>query len=777
MLTIIPVLPVAKANALNYVNNPGFETGSLAGWSTSQGSTTFAADPSHAHSGSSSGEGIATDSGDLGRLYQDVSPLMVPGHNYEISGWIKTQGVSGGGPPCGAVIALDYVSSGGGTPGDGYIKEIGYASGTQGWTYYDSGSFTLPPWPSDAISAWFLFDFNCATGTAWWDDVCLTQAGDACVAVPPTPPQNPSAAPGLNKITLSWSAPASSGTAPVSSYRVYRGLASGQEGATPIASPSSASYVDSGLPDGSTRYYWITAVSADGESLPSKEVSSTTEIPLTVAARADTEQGAPTGSGGLAVSKTTFTSTISGGVGPYNKVWCYGDGVCDITGSHTYQAAGTYDAELIVGDSMATGKTIHIPVAVNGELGVSDHVTINHLNGPTVRCTQTQSGTTNPLDPPIFLFLRNCIASIQQNFFVNDPSGGHYYWAQNVILIWYDEYGQEWAAPQWEVWDAQKGGIIACNGVGGSAGGVNMCPGLSGTPVAVGAGVPITAALSSNIQSGSLVFQSSIMGTPSNFGQWPSFALGSRSYIVWEPAVCQGPATTSQLSVTAPIGGPAGGVTTASFSNPTDGSDSTQIEGLDGQWAAPTVEGRIDEGCTYTGEHAQDIQWTPQPGGQGSFGYVTSQTVPGDMGLGYEVNGARGSQAGTASTHGGAATVAFRASAISYGLVEADLSGSSAPDDATFGASASNLLTHPDTLAAASLNNPIYLTTQTSGPSDGSVRLCVADPYTMAGVIEAWNGAGWISLPTTQVGNTLCASVATAETSAAGGLPLAVSFG
>jgi len=106
----------------------------------------------------------------LGRLYQDMTGTVRAGRRYKISGWIKTQNVVGW-----IVIALDYVAANGWTQADGYVREIGYVTDTQEWTYYESDVFTLPPMPSDASAVWFLFDFNAGKGTAWWDDVSLVE--------------------------------------------------------------------------------------------------------------------------------------------------------------------------------------------------------------------------------------------------------------------------------------------------------------------------------------------------------------------------------------------------------------------------------------------------------------------------------------------------------------------------------------------------------------------------------------------------------------------------
>jgi aryl-phospho-beta-D-glucosidase BglC (GH1 family) len=159
----------ASGGSGNLLQNPGFES-QLTAWSVSEGNATYVADSSNPRSGKFCAKGTEVNASSLGRLYQDVTRIVTPGHQYKISGWIKTQNVQGGG---GTVVALDYVGATGWTPADGYVKEVGYVKGTTGWTFYQSDPFVLPPMPADATAVWFLMDFNAATGTAWFDDLDL----------------------------------------------------------------------------------------------------------------------------------------------------------------------------------------------------------------------------------------------------------------------------------------------------------------------------------------------------------------------------------------------------------------------------------------------------------------------------------------------------------------------------------------------------------------------------------------------------------------------------
>jgi cellulose 1,4-beta-cellobiosidase len=87
--------------------------------------------------------------------------------------------------------------------------------------------------------------------------------------VPPQPPTGLKATPGNAQVALSWNA--SSGA---SSYHVKRATVAGGPYTT-VTSPISTSYTDTGLTNGTTYYYVVTAVNAAGESGNSSEVSAT----------------------------------------------------------------------------------------------------------------------------------------------------------------------------------------------------------------------------------------------------------------------------------------------------------------------------------------------------------------------------------------------------------------------------------------------------------------------------------------------------------------------
>jgi len=86
---------------------------------------------------------------------------------------------------------------------------------------------------------------------------------------PPPAPTGLTATAGNAQVSLSWSA-----SAGATSYNVMRGTASGGPYSS-IGSPANTSYTDTGLTNGTTYYYVVTAVDANGASGDSNQASAT----------------------------------------------------------------------------------------------------------------------------------------------------------------------------------------------------------------------------------------------------------------------------------------------------------------------------------------------------------------------------------------------------------------------------------------------------------------------------------------------------------------------
>lgn len=152
----------------NLVVNAGFEAagepGLPAEWRGA--AEIYQRDATVAHSGSAS---LKYENADPSRyLLFTQSVSLEQGKIYEISAWVKTEGVVG--DEGGATICLEWADASGKWLGGHYPAGV---KGTANWTEVRS---TTPRIPKEAAS----FSLSCylrqgITGTAWWDDVSLRQ--------------------------------------------------------------------------------------------------------------------------------------------------------------------------------------------------------------------------------------------------------------------------------------------------------------------------------------------------------------------------------------------------------------------------------------------------------------------------------------------------------------------------------------------------------------------------------------------------------------------------
>src|SRR5262249_37584342 len=91
---------------------------------------------------------------------------------------------------------------------------------------------------------------------------------------PPPPPTGLTAAPGNAQVTLNWSA--SSGA---TSYNVKRSTTSGGPYTTIATGVTATSFTNTGLTNGTTYFYLVSAVNAPGESGNSNQASATPAQP------------------------------------------------------------------------------------------------------------------------------------------------------------------------------------------------------------------------------------------------------------------------------------------------------------------------------------------------------------------------------------------------------------------------------------------------------------------------------------------------------------------
>nr|WP_026423506.1 glycoside hydrolase family 18 protein [Actinokineospora inagensis] len=229
------VLVAGPAAAANLLTNPGFESGSTAGWTCDSAAVVSTPVHSGSYALASTANGAKT-----GQCAQTVSVL--PNTAYKVSAWVRGNpvylGITGGGSTWTAAsdysqLSLAFTTGATQTSVELYVH---------GW--YGAGTFQV-------------------------DDLVLDGPGGGGGnpgGNAPSTPANPAVgAVNANSIALSWAA----ATGTVTGYKVY-------EGTTLKATVTGTSTTISGLDSCSTHTFAVTAYNTTGESARSSEVTGTT---------------------------------------------------------------------------------------------------------------------------------------------------------------------------------------------------------------------------------------------------------------------------------------------------------------------------------------------------------------------------------------------------------------------------------------------------------------------------------------------------------------------
>jgi hypothetical protein len=232
--------PAASA-AANLVTNPGFETGTLTGWSCSPLASVVT---TPVHSGSHALSGAAGNSDDA--QCSQVIPVQ-PGASYSLSAWVE-----------GNYVYL-------GDSGTGTSDTSTWTPSATTWQQL-STSFTTGASTTSVtiyLHGWY------GQGTYHADDVVLT--GPSGSPPPPTPAVPASLSVGTvtsSSVSLSWTEPSSSD--PAASYHVYT------NGSLAVTSTTTSATV-TGLSSGTSYQFTVAAVDSSGNaSAQSAAVSGTT---------------------------------------------------------------------------------------------------------------------------------------------------------------------------------------------------------------------------------------------------------------------------------------------------------------------------------------------------------------------------------------------------------------------------------------------------------------------------------------------------------------------
>jgi len=161
--------------------------------------------------------------------------------------------------------------------------------------------------PVDDCTFWYTTEYLKTDGTFNWSTRIASFKFPSCgtPTAPPAAPTNLMATAGNAQVSLSWTA--SSGA---TSYNVKRSNVSGGPYTTVATGVTTTSSTDTGLTNGTTYYYVVTAINAAGESPTSNEVSAT---PICSIPAAPTGPAATPGD-----AQVSLSWNASSGAGSYN---------------------------------------------------------------------------------------------------------------------------------------------------------------------------------------------------------------------------------------------------------------------------------------------------------------------------------------------------------------------------------------------------------------------------------------------------------------------------
>ncbi|MGA3218893.1 MAG: fibronectin type III domain-containing protein, partial [Acidimicrobiales bacterium] len=172
----------------------------------------------------------------------------------------------------------------GGSPVTGYNVYMSTAPGSRGT---ELTTVTATSYTATGLSNGTKYYFRVTAVNALGEGPASAQVSvvPGMTTAPPPPPISPPSAPfaltvgvASAQVSLSWTAPSTTGGSPVKSYNVYMSTLPGA-GGEKIASVTATSYTATGLTNGTAYYFEVTAVNAAGEGPASAQVLATPVAP------------------------------------------------------------------------------------------------------------------------------------------------------------------------------------------------------------------------------------------------------------------------------------------------------------------------------------------------------------------------------------------------------------------------------------------------------------------------------------------------------------------
>jgi PKD repeat protein len=238
-------------------------------WNFGDGTTSTSQNPTHTYSaaGTYTATLTVTDSESPAKTATSSVTVTVSAVGNPLT-------ASAGATPTSGQIPVNVTFSGtatGGTPPYSYSWNFGDGTTSTAQnpthTYSTAGTYTATLTVTDSSSP-------AKTATS-----SVTITADPVQATVPGAPTGLTATGGSGQVSLSWTPPSSNGGENITSYKVYRGTSSGNEtlltsgGCSGLGAVTSCT--DTGLTNGTTYYYKVTAVNGVGEGPQSNEASAT----------------------------------------------------------------------------------------------------------------------------------------------------------------------------------------------------------------------------------------------------------------------------------------------------------------------------------------------------------------------------------------------------------------------------------------------------------------------------------------------------------------------
>jgi hypothetical protein len=277
-----PSGPVTPSSSASLVQNGGFENG-LTSW-TPGGVAPPSASTAKAHSGSGSAllgsvQAAAEPFGDS-TLAQTITVPSAGTTSLSFWYWPATADSLCSGSGCVYDWQEAQIRS---TSGQTLASIFKSCSNSQTWT---QGTFNLTPYAGQSVVLWFNVhqDGSSPPDDTWMyvDDVSVTNSQPTA----PGAPTGVSATAGNGSATVSWTAPASNGGSAITGYTVTPFIGSAaQTPVTVTGSPPATSTTVTGLTNGTTYTFTVTATNAIGTgpaSAPSNAVTPANVGPITV---------------------------------------------------------------------------------------------------------------------------------------------------------------------------------------------------------------------------------------------------------------------------------------------------------------------------------------------------------------------------------------------------------------------------------------------------------------------------------------------------------------